>query len=145
MKNTIFLILILFINVSVSISQTEKTYGEGVFIWSAYDLIENKIAGDGKGEVAATVTKIVKYIENNKPVAYHIHMVNKKSLEKSTYKLIKDPTAEIDVTFINLEDDNHVFLVKDMLDSNKYLELLSTKELPDVSNKYRMLIQVILN
>lgn len=136
MKNLV-LMLVLFIIGFYSYSQT-KEYGEGFITSSVFDL-------EKRSEIKESIEKIgdiIKLVKTSD--SYVIYYKWKGGISKMTFKKLNGFNVE-DYEYIKV-DEGHKYVLKDMLDTSvKYLQVINTVDLPNVSNKYKMMLTFLIN
>lgn len=132
MKGTIILLSLILVP-SLLTAQDSKTYGEGVMLWGAYDIMEQKVIGDL--EKKADVISIEK-VEGN----YII-----KCRDKGLFKITLTKLQGLDEDGKFTDNYGTVYYVKDYLDTKyKVLDMVSSKPLPDVPPNIFMTLQIYI-
>ncbi|SMC33668.1 hypothetical protein [Moheibacter sediminis] len=138
MKNLIIKVIILLLNLlSINIYSQTKEYGAGVLLFMTFDA-ENATQMENSEEKYGDVEKLIK-TDNS----YEIYYRKSEGKFKIILKKLEGLGVE-DYEYVDV-DSGHIFVVKDLLDSSaKALDAINTKDLPNVSNRYKMMLRVLL-
>lgn len=130
----IFLIIISFSN---NIYSQTKEYGTGVLLFMTFD-DETAAPMENSEEKYGDIEKLIK--TNN---SYEIYYRKAEGKFKIILKKLEGLGVE-DYEYVDV-DSGHKFVVKDLLDSSaKALDAINTKDLPNVSNRYKMMLRILL-